>query len=231
MRDYRDAKAMAHTLREGLKAQSVNLTHSAVLELIARVLGFKDWQVLAARIEADRSVSRPIEPPPAAAPAPEAAPSTFYCSFCGKSQHEVAKLIAGPSGVFICDECTGLCDDIVSEQAPETYVQAQQALAGKTTEELVVIRAKVRSSVARARQALNAIRAAASDAGPPAPGAEPERSNPQRQMILRKSPQERAAYIAEAEERILGIQRVGETAAALLAERGVSLGPPSDRFS
>ena len=35
----------------------------------------------------------------------------LYCSFCGKSQHEVRKLIAGPS-VFICDECVDLCNDI-----------------------------------------------------------------------------------------------------------------------
>ena len=35
----------------------------------------------------------------------------LYCSFCGKSQHEVKKLIAGPS-VFICDECISLCNDI-----------------------------------------------------------------------------------------------------------------------
>ena len=44
---------------------------------------------------------------------------TLYCSFCGKSQHEVKKLIAGPS-VFICDECIGLCNDIVrDEMAPD----------------------------------------------------------------------------------------------------------------
>ena len=40
---------------------------------------------------------------------------TLYCSFCGKSQHKVAKLIAGPS-VFICDECVGICHDILSEE-------------------------------------------------------------------------------------------------------------------
>jgi len=39
----------------------------------------------------------------------------LYCSFCGKSQHEVRKLIAGPS-VFICDECVDLCNDIISEE-------------------------------------------------------------------------------------------------------------------
>ena len=39
----------------------------------------------------------------------------LYCSFCGKSQHEVRKLIAGPS-VFICDECIELCNDIIKEE-------------------------------------------------------------------------------------------------------------------
>ena len=37
------------------------------------------------------------------------------CSFCGKSQHEVRKLIAGPA-VYICDECIGLCNDIIAEE-------------------------------------------------------------------------------------------------------------------
>ena len=39
----------------------------------------------------------------------------LYCSFCGKSQNEVRKLIAGPS-VFICDECVDLCNDIIEEE-------------------------------------------------------------------------------------------------------------------
>src|ERR1700754_1060179 len=42
--------------------------------------------------------------------------STLYCSFCGKSQHEVRKLIAGPT-VFICDECVELCNDIIREES------------------------------------------------------------------------------------------------------------------
>ena len=44
---------------------------------------------------------------------------TLYCSFCGKSQHEVKKLIAGPS-VFICDECIDLCNDIIRDELPAT---------------------------------------------------------------------------------------------------------------
>jgi len=44
--------------------------------------------------------------------------SKLYCSFCGKSQDEVRKLIAGPS-VFICDECVDLCNDIITEEIQE----------------------------------------------------------------------------------------------------------------
>ena len=42
----------------------------------------------------------------------------LYCSFCGKSQHEVRKLIAGPS-VFVCDECVELCNDIIREEVED----------------------------------------------------------------------------------------------------------------
>ena len=46
---------------------------------------------------------------------PSSGEKLLYCSFCGKSQHEVRKLIAGPS-VFICDECIELCNDIIREE-------------------------------------------------------------------------------------------------------------------
>src|SRR5438128_1372313 len=48
--------------------------------------------------------------------------NTLYCSFCGKSQHEVRKLIAGPT-VFICDECVELCMDIIREQTTSCLVK------------------------------------------------------------------------------------------------------------
>ena len=51
----------------------------------------------------------------------------LYCSFCGKSQHEVRKLIAGPS-VFICDECVELCNDIIREELEERSATARSAL-------------------------------------------------------------------------------------------------------
>ena len=51
----------------------------------------------------------------------------LYCSFCGKSQHEVRKLIAGPT-VFICDECVELCMDIIREESKDTFVKHQDGL-------------------------------------------------------------------------------------------------------
>ena len=50
----------------------------------------------------------------------------LYCSFCGKSQHEVKKLIAGPS-VFICDECIELCNDIIRDEVPAEGAEARTA--------------------------------------------------------------------------------------------------------
>jgi ATP-dependent Clp protease ATP-binding subunit ClpX len=50
--------------------------------------------------------------------------NTLYCSFCGKSQHEVRKLIAGPT-VFICDECVELCMDIIREEHKTTLVRSR----------------------------------------------------------------------------------------------------------
>ena len=51
--------------------------------------------------------------------------NTLYCSFCGKSQHEVRKLIAGPT-VFICDECVELCMDIIKEESKDTFVKMKR---------------------------------------------------------------------------------------------------------
>src|ERR1700722_7644499 len=53
--------------------------------------------------------------------------NTLYCSFCGKSQHEVRKLIAGPT-VFICDECVELCMDIIREESKTTLVKTKDGV-------------------------------------------------------------------------------------------------------
>jgi len=103
MRDFRDAKTMAQSLRHALATQGLGVTHSQGLELIAKAFGDDNWNVLAARIEAGR---------PAVASPPLDGPKTLYCSFCGKSQHDVRKLIAGPAA-HICDDCVGLCNDVI----------------------------------------------------------------------------------------------------------------------
>ena len=53
--------------------------------------------------------------------------NTLYCSFCGKSQHEVRKLIAGPT-VFICDECVDLCTEIIREEHKTTLVKSRDGV-------------------------------------------------------------------------------------------------------
>jgi ATP-dependent Clp protease ATP-binding subunit ClpX len=57
--------------------------------------------------------------------------NTLYCSFCGKSQHEVRKLIAGPS-VFICDECVDLCTDIIKEENKSSLVKKTEGVPTPT---------------------------------------------------------------------------------------------------
>jgi ATP-dependent Clp protease ATP-binding subunit ClpX len=57
----------------------------------------------------------------------------LYCSFCGKSQHEVRKLIAGPS-VFICDECVDLCNDIIREEVQESSTDSGKSKLPKPRE-------------------------------------------------------------------------------------------------
>jgi hypothetical protein len=75
MRDFRDAKAMAQTLREALNAKSVSLTHSESLELIAKILGCRDWNALAAKIQSSsgQTASPAASPPGDNSPSGQAA--------------------------------------------------------------------------------------------------------------------------------------------------------------
>jgi hypothetical protein len=91
-----------------LKAKAIETTQSDAPELIAKAFGYESWNILSAKIEeAEPSVG--AQPPAGdkrslsiAAFRAASPPKTLYCSFCGKSQHEIRKLIAGPT-VFICD--------------------------------------------------------------------------------------------------------------------------------
>jgi hypothetical protein len=156
MRDYRDAKTMAKGLRRSLADRGLELTHSQSLELIARAFGYDNWNVLAAKIEAAR-------PAPAADKQPD--DKTLHCGFCGKSQHDVQTLIAGPD-TFICNECVALCDDIVDDNEIERRLkeasadgnpQAAQAacLADHTPEQLAAYMARTEDRIAKGQQALD----------------------------------------------------------------------------
>ena len=66
---------------------------------------------------------------PAQAAAAGAVPTkTLYCSFCFMSQHAVRKLISGPAGIFICDECVGLCNEIIAGRPLMTRPPSEQEL-------------------------------------------------------------------------------------------------------
>ena len=60
---------------------------------------------------------------------PEAESAIFRCSFCGKSQKDVKKLIAGPGEIFICDECVGLCAEIITDNPTELKPSEAQLAA------------------------------------------------------------------------------------------------------
>jgi hypothetical protein len=116
MRDFRDAKAMPHALRDALTAKAVETTHSECLELIAKTFGYDNWNILSAKIQAaeprgdDNRTPLPNELHDRKAQEPAS------CTFCGKTQHEVGTLIAGPSSTFICDECVEVCNDVVNDK-------------------------------------------------------------------------------------------------------------------
>ncbi len=166
MRDFRDAKTMAHALRTALEARAIAITHSGCLELIAKAFGYDNWNVLAAKIEAARLRAA------SAGAGHEAAVKPLYCSFCGKSQHDVSKLIAGPS-VFICDECVGICTDIIREETPiwkvlsvlaeaersgrDGYPAALEHARGETTEKIAAYMEQGRQYVEHNRSILRRI--------------------------------------------------------------------------
>ena len=156
MRDYRDAKTMAKGLRRSLADLGTELTHSQSLELIAQAFGFDNWNILAAKIEATR-------PAPAAEESPFS--KTLYCSFCGKSQHDVQVLIAGPN-TFICNDCVTLCDDIVADRELENHLRdpapdadavaaIEANLANYTSEQLAAYLARAEESLAKEQLALD----------------------------------------------------------------------------
>ena len=96
MRDFRDAKTMARSLRNALKARAVETTHSDSLELISKAFGYENWNVLSAQIEAaEVPATDQRSLPQVEAQHDPAPPTTLYCSFCGKSFTRGAKAGCG----------------------------------------------------------------------------------------------------------------------------------------
>jgi len=171
MRDFRDAKAMARALRDALKTKSIETTHAEALELIAKAFGYENWNVLSAKIEAAESAASDEHAVSLATQNDPAPLTTLYCSFCGKSQHEVRKLIAGPTA-FICDECVDLCTGVVEpdedaelfrlmkgseENGRRAYQDLLELVRRMSTEELAHYVVRSRKGVERNRVALRDI--------------------------------------------------------------------------
>ncbi len=127
MLTQKNAKTMAKSLRDSLVGLNVALSHSACLEIVARQLGFADWNTLSANLlgKEGGEMLGEVETPPKTDEISEVTRSAepwSTCSFCGKSRHEVRSLIGGCGGweafrasrgpersnVFICDECATL---------------------------------------------------------------------------------------------------------------------------
>jgi ClpX C4-type zinc finger/Glyoxalase superfamily protein len=167
MRDFRDAKVMAHALRDALKEKTIETTHSECLELVAKAFGYDNWNILFAKIEtADTFPSSPkgVE---------DAAPTTLRCTFCHKPQHDVRVLISGPSSTYICDECVDVCDDVVGhnddqvalelfkvdeESENQAYPAVYELLRGKSTEAVLSYVERGRKGAERHRFVLQHVR-------------------------------------------------------------------------
>jgi hypothetical protein len=151
MRDFCDAKLMARSLRESLKTKAVSITHGESLELIAKILGVDNWNILSAEISA----------------AGQRRSETPHCAFCNKPPDKIDALIAGP-GVFICNECIALCTNALDErdlsklpdidgtQPPDVEASSalQDHLRGRSTEQLCAYQREAQRRLDNTRAAI-----------------------------------------------------------------------------
>jgi hypothetical protein len=104
-------------------------------------------------------MAKPVTKEPTTAD--DAAPTKIlYCSFCYKSQHEVRKLISGPGGIFICDECVELCNEIIAGQKPASKSPSVGELpTERLLERLGAIEETVQGKGNQLQQAVDCLRA------------------------------------------------------------------------
>jgi hypothetical protein len=84
----------------------------------------------------------------------------LFCSFCYKSQHEVGRLISGPGGIFICDECVELCNEIIAGRMPTSKSPSVEELpTERLLERLAAIEETVQGKGNQLQEAIDCLRA------------------------------------------------------------------------
>jgi ClpX C4-type zinc finger/Glyoxalase superfamily protein len=235
MRDFRDAKVMAHALRDALQAKAVETTHSECLELIAKAFGYDNWNILSARIAAAQSRSPHARAPSAAAANDSVPPGPLRCSFCHKSQHDVRTLIAGP-GVYVCDECVGLCNDILDdnddkevfglleadeESGNRAYPAALEQLRGKSADELAAYVERSRRGMERHRFILRCIQRNLALGDGETPAEEEVSGSPQFAGLTSQTRDQVLALRQQTEHKLRRHEDAQRIALMVLGERGL----------
>ena len=208
MRDFRDAKAMARSLRDALNAKAVQTTHSESLELIAKAFGYENWNILSAKIDAAQ--------PDKQDPSPQA--KILYCSFCGKSQHDVRKLVAGPA-VYICDECIDQCTDFVDDQLRQLSEGDETSARAMSTDRLLHYLEHAERGAQRYRQTLHRIeRTLALRENPPAADDDALQS-PGFAQLKKRTSDELQTMQRHSQDQLNRCERALRTATAIVEER------------
>ncbi|MCA1400571.1 hypothetical protein I6F38_30785 [Bradyrhizobium sp. BRP56] len=142
----------------------------------------------------------------------------LYCSFCGKNQHDVSKLVAGPA-VFICDECIDLCTDIVDEHLNQLIAGNEEGARALSTDRLLHYVQLARKIVERHRSMLQRIdRMIALRSNPSPMDAEVPQSAIFAQLKAKTS-DELLAMKKISQDQISRYERVQRTATPLIDER------------
>jgi ClpX C4-type zinc finger/Glyoxalase superfamily protein len=236
MRDFRDVKAMAHALRDALQVKTIETTHSDCLELMAKAFGYENWNILSAKIAAAQPrTGDACALATAAAQGGSPPPKTLYCTFCGKSQHEVRKLIAGPS-VYICDECVELCMGIVNDDVPvwkvlELMVAAEESgsdadraalehLRGRSAQEVTSYVGQCRGFVEHNRQILHCIKQRLAMRHDEVPARDDLLASPRFAYLNEKTTEELRTMRRDAQLALKRYEEALRLGTAVLAERG-----------
>jgi ClpX C4-type zinc finger/Glyoxalase superfamily protein len=212
MRDFRDAKAMARSLRDALTAKAVQTTHSESLELIAKAFGYENWNILSAKIDA-------AQPGSAAGmqdPSPQA--KILYCSFCGKSQHDVRKLVAGPA-VYICDECIDLCTDVVDEQLRQLIEGDEASARAMSTDRLLHYVEHAERLAQRNRQGLHRIERILALRENPQSADDDALQSPSFAQLKKRTSDELRTMLRYSQDQLNRCERALRTATAIVDER------------